>query len=110
MMIFLTRRIPSEPLPEDSACGEDQAGEHAVEDRGVPPVRGAAEEQEAAWQGRREVSATSECYDFFYLVTVHYFNGRLAEAQGIKKFDPRMSFQPKTDKENSMVIIKVPPN
>merc|ERR1712203_327136 len=28
---------------------------------------------------------------------------RLAEAQGIKKFDPRMSFQPKTDKENSMV-------
>ena len=78
---------------------EDQAGEHAVEDRGVPPVRGAAEEQEAAWQGRREVSATSECYDFFYLVTVHYFNGRLAEAQGIKKFDPRMSFQPKTDKK-----------
>ena len=56
------------------------------------------------------LSATSECYDFFYLVTVHYFNGRLAEAQGIKKFDPRMSFQPKTDKENSMVIIKVPPN
>ena len=28
---------------------------------------------------------------------------RLAEAQGVKRFDPRMSFQPKTDKENSMV-------
>ena len=29
---------------------------------------------------------------------------RLAEAQGVKRFDPRMSFQPKTDKENSMVV------
>ena len=28
---------------------------------------------------------------------------RLAEAQGLKRFDPRMSFQPKPDKENSMV-------
>ena len=29
---------------------------------------------------------------------------RLAEAQGVKRFDPRMSFQPKTDKENTMVV------
>jgi hypothetical protein len=28
---------------------------------------------------------------------------RLGEAQGVKRFDSRMSFQPKPDKENSMV-------
>ena len=28
---------------------------------------------------------------------------RLQEAQGVKRFDPRMSFQPRPDKENSMV-------
>merc|ERR1711990_766410 len=33
---------------------------------------------------------------------------RLAEAQGVKRFDPRMSFQPKTDKENSMVTPAKP--
>ena len=31
---------------------------------------------------------------------------RLAESQGVKRFDPRMSFQPKTDKENSMVRVR----
>ena len=110
--------FPPEPLSEDSACGENQAGEYAAEDWGIVQkciswkfvcilsvnhwsshISGkplnmlfqVTRLTEELLKSKRQLGRTEE---------------RLAESQGVKRFDPRMSFQPKTDKENSMVRVR----